>query len=140
MARRDETDETDAAGASSQRVDKWLWHARLVKTRALAVEIVEAGKVRRNRERLTKPADQVRVGDVLTVTLPSRIALVKVLGFAERRGSAEDTVGLIEDLSPRAPVAGGVAVETHSECVGLGLVTVTIPMAGCDQPERSAIA
>ncbi len=101
MARRDETDETAAAGATSQRVDKWLWHARLVKTRALAVVVVEGGKVRRNRERLTKPADQVRIGDVLTVTLPSRIAVVKVLGFAERRGSPDETVGLIEELGPR---------------------------------------
>jgi ribosome-associated heat shock protein Hsp15 len=89
-----------------QRIDKWLWHARVVKTRALAAEIVASGKVRRNRDRLDKPADTVRSGDVLTITLSHRVLILRVLGFSERRGSADDARPLYEDLSPERPPRG----------------------------------
>lgn len=89
-----EVTEGTAPASVAQRVDKWLWHARIVKTRVLAVELVEHGKVRRNRERLTKAADQVRTGDVLTITLPSRVLVVRIVGQADRRGSADDAAGL----------------------------------------------
>jgi len=94
---------------ASQRVDKWLWHARVVKTRSLAADIVEAGKVRRNRERLTKPSDQVKLGDVLTITLPSRVIVLRVIGFSERRGGAADAAILFEDLAAKSPTPGDEA-------------------------------
>jgi ribosome-associated heat shock protein Hsp15 len=84
---------------TSQRIDRWLWHARIVKTRSLAAEIVEAGQIRRNRERLTKASDQVKLGDVLTVTLPARVLVLRVAGFAERRGSPADAARLFEDVA-----------------------------------------
>lgn len=89
------------AGTKSQRVDKWLWHARVVKTRTLAAEIVEAGKVRRNRERMTKSSDQVKPGDVLTITLPSRVLVLRVTGQSERRGSPADAALLFEDIGQK---------------------------------------
>lgn len=94
------TDDETANTTVSQRVDKWLWHARIVKTRTLAAETVEAGKIRRNRERLTKAADLVRIGDVLTITLPSRVLVLRVTGHAERRGSADEVTHLYEAISP----------------------------------------
>lgn len=89
-----------AQGPLSQRVDKWLWHARIVKTRTLAADIVEAGKIRRNRERLTRASDLVRTGDVLTITLPSRVLVLRVMAHAERRGSADDAALLYEAIAP----------------------------------------
>jgi ribosome-associated heat shock protein Hsp15 len=99
MGRREHEPPSEPAGTLSQRVDKWLWHARIVKTRSLAAEIVEAGKVRRNRERLTKSSDQVKLHDVLTITLPSRVIVLRVMGFAERRGGPAEAAGLCEDVA-----------------------------------------
>ena len=101
MARGSETHVDASPGPKSQRVDKWLWHARVVKTRTLAAEIVEAGHVRRNRERLTKASDQVKPGDVLTISLPSRVTVLRIVGFAERRGGPADAAKLFEDVTAR---------------------------------------
>jgi ribosome-associated heat shock protein Hsp15 len=95
-----DTDDETAKLSVSQRVDKWLWHARIVKTRSLAAEIVEAGKIRRNRERLAKASDIVRIGDVLTITLRSRVLVLRVTANADRRGSAVDAAHLYEAIQP----------------------------------------
>ena len=105
MARGSETHVDASPGPKSQRVDKWLWHARVVKTRTLAADVVEAGKIRRNRERLTKASDQVKLGDVLTITLPSRVIVLRVTGFSERRGSPADAAQLFETLTAKADQA-----------------------------------
>jgi ribosome-associated heat shock protein Hsp15 len=81
---------------TAQRVDRWLWHARLVRSRGDAQALVRAGGVRRNRQPLSTPASLVRIGDVLTVTLSHRVVVVAVIGFAERRGSATDAAGLAQ--------------------------------------------
>lgn len=103
----DDEEEDDGSpeprGAIAQRVDKWLWHARVVKTRALAVDLVEAGRVRRNRERLSKAADLVRSGDVLTITLPTRVRVLKVKAHAERRGGPTEAALLYEDVTAKPP-------------------------------------
>ena len=91
------------AAAGRQRIDKWLWHARVVRTRGLAQKLAEAGHVRRNRERVEQSSDAVRAGDVLTITLPHRVLVLKVVAFAERRGPAEAARRLYEDLSPPPP-------------------------------------
>ncbi len=101
MTRRQDRSLPPPAGTLSQRVDKWLWHARVVKTRTLAAEIVEAGKVRRNRERMTKSSDHVKPGDVLTITLPSRVLVLRVTGQSERRGSPADAARLFEDIGQK---------------------------------------
>jgi ribosome-associated heat shock protein Hsp15 len=106
MSRRDAHSDEPAAGPKTQRVDKWLWHARVVKTRTLAAEIVETGKVRRNRERLTKSSDQVKLGDVLTITLPSRVIVLRATGFSEHRGSPADAARLFEDVGAKSSTAG----------------------------------
>ena len=100
-----------------QRIDRWLWHARVVKTRDLAKALVEAGHVRVDRERLTKAGAAVKPGQTLTITLPSRILVLKVVGFVERRGSAEVAATTYEDLSPprppREPHPGTAALATR---------------------------
>ena len=93
-----------ATAAGTQRLDKWLWFARFVKTRTLATDIVAAGKVRLNRVRIDKPAQTVRAGDVLTLNLNRRIQLVRVLGIAERRGPSAAARALYEELTAEGDV------------------------------------
>jgi ribosome-associated heat shock protein Hsp15 len=80
------------------RLDKWLWFARVVKTRAIAQDIANAGHVRINGQRANGAAKIVRIGDVLTISLPSRVRVMKVINIAERRGQSVDAVGLYEEL------------------------------------------
>jgi ribosome-associated heat shock protein Hsp15 len=86
-----------------QRIDKWLWHARVVRTRAAAAALVAAGHVRLNGTRIAAASRPVRTGDVLTVALDRRVRVLKVAGYAERRGGAEIARGLFEDLTPAVP-------------------------------------
>jgi ribosome-associated heat shock protein Hsp15 len=80
------------------RLDKWLWFARVVKTRAIAQELASAGHVRVNGQRSESAARMVKSGDVLTIALPSRVRVLKVLDAAERRGPASEAVLLYEEL------------------------------------------
>jgi ribosome-associated heat shock protein Hsp15 len=89
--------------ADGQRVDRWLWHARIVRTRALAAALAESGHVRINGQRIHAPARTVRIGDVLTVALRESVKILRVVGFAERRGASSDAVKLYEDLSEPVP-------------------------------------
>jgi len=81
-----------------QRLDKWLWHARVVKARASAALLVEQGHVRINGVRETTPGHAVKPGDVLTIGLDRSVRVLKVLGFSERRGDASSARVLYEDL------------------------------------------
>jgi len=74
--------------ATRERIDKWLWHARVVRTRSAAAALVESGHVRVNGVRVRQPSHAVRIGDVLTIALDARVRLLKVECFAERRGDA----------------------------------------------------
>ena len=71
-----------------QRLDKWLWHARVVKARSSAAALIEAGHVRLNGARETAPGHAVKAGDVLTIALDRSVRVLKVLGFSEQRGNA----------------------------------------------------
>jgi ribosome-associated heat shock protein Hsp15 len=71
-----------------QRLDKWLWHARVVKTRTDAAALVAKGRVRINGTRQTSPGHAVKAGEVLTIALDSRVRILKIAGFADRRGDA----------------------------------------------------
>jgi ribosome-associated heat shock protein Hsp15 len=84
----------------SQRIDKWLWCARFVKTRALAASLVKAGHVRRDGRRLAGPDKPVRPGDVLTVALERTVLVVRVLAVADRRGPAPDARLMYEPVEP----------------------------------------
>jgi ribosome-associated heat shock protein Hsp15 len=81
-----------------QRLDKWLWHARVVRARTSAAELVEAGHIRVNGVRERAPGHAVKLGDVLTIGLDRSVRVLKVIGFAERRGDASAARVLYEDL------------------------------------------
>ena len=81
-----------------QRLDKWLWHARVVKARTSAAALVESGHVRVNGVREKSPGHAVKAGDVITIALDRGVRLMKVVGFSERRGDATAARALYEDL------------------------------------------
>jgi ribosome-associated heat shock protein Hsp15 len=82
-----------------QRIDRWLWHARLVRTRGAAAELAGSGYVRVNGARIAAASRQVRTGDVVTVALDRTVRVLKVRGFVERRGPATTVQSLYEDLT-----------------------------------------
>jgi ribosome-associated heat shock protein Hsp15 len=86
-----------------QRIDKWLWHARVVRTRSSAAALVTEGHVRLNGERVSASSRPVRAGDVVTVALDRVVRILKVIGFAERRGDADAARLLCEDITPISP-------------------------------------
>src|SRR5262249_57095165 len=88
-----------------QRIDKWLWHARIVRTRSAAAALAASGHVRLNGARVTAASKSVKSGDVVTIALDARVRVLKVTGFALRRGAAEEGRALYEDMAPVAPAA-----------------------------------
>ena len=87
---------SDDGGAERVRIDKWLWAARFFKTRSLATEAVDGGKVDVNGARV-KPAKLVGPGDEVRVRVGPQLFVVRVLDTAERRGSADVARGLYEE-------------------------------------------
>jgi ribosome-associated heat shock protein Hsp15 len=83
-----------------QRIDKWLWHARVVRTRSAAAALAGSGHVRVNGQRIDASSRVVKAGDVVTVALDRTVRVLKVVAFAERRGGSEAGRALYEDLSP----------------------------------------
>ena len=97
------------------RLDKWLVYARVVKSRALAVEMIEAGKVRVNKIKVKAGDKQIGPGDVLTISRGNQILVYELLDIGERRGPASEAQQLYRDLSPdpaTPPVPGPVGEPT----------------------------
>ena len=94
----------------SVRIDKWLWHARFFKTRALAQTAAASGRIRLNGLPVEKPHHAIKPGDVLTLTRGREVLVVRVCGEAVRRGPAPEAQALYEivdetplDRGPDAP-------------------------------------
>lgn len=85
---------------AKQRLDKWLFFSRAVKSRTLAQKLIETGAVRVNSERTIRTDHPVGPGDVLTMTVHERLLVYKILDPGERRGPAPEAQALYEDLSP----------------------------------------
>jgi ribosome-associated heat shock protein Hsp15 len=90
------------AGPDWQRLDVWLWCARLAKTRAECARLVAGGAVRLNRQPTDKAHARLRVGDVLTLAVHGSIRVWRVQGLASRRGPPAEARLLYEDLSEGA--------------------------------------
>lgn len=89
------------------RVDKWLWHARFYKTRALAQRAAESGIVRLNGARVVKSGHGLKLGDVLTVPQGREALVVRVVAFGERRGPAPEARLLYEIVAGAGLDPGG---------------------------------
>ena len=92
-----------------QRLDKWLWFARVVKTRSLAARLVTEGHVRVNSVRIATAAKAVKPGDIVTVALERHVRVLKILASGERRGPAPEARALYEDLAPHPAEPDGEA-------------------------------
>jgi ribosome-associated heat shock protein Hsp15 len=110
-APRDEP--TEPAGDHRVRLDKWLWAARFFKTRALAAEAIDGGKVDVNGER-AKRAKQVRRDDLVTMRIPPYRWEVTVTEVAERRGSATEAARLYAETEGSAAARQTLAAQLKS--------------------------
>ena len=99
LALRSDEPMEQTAAAGRQRIDRWLWHARLVRTRSAAAALAAAGYVRVNGTRIDAPGRMVRLGDVITVALDHAVRVLKVRGFTERRGPPNGGRELYEELT-----------------------------------------
>lgn len=105
------------AADQTQRLDKWLWYARVAKTRSLAAALVERGRIRVNRVRTQKPSHTIKPGDVITASVQRNVRVLKVLQAGTRRGPATEAQGLYEDLTPANELRGTAAQRAASEGV-----------------------
>ncbi|NNE24611.1 MAG: RNA-binding S4 domain-containing protein [Rhizobiales bacterium] len=99
--------------ATGQRVDQWLWHARLIRSRSLAARLIEAGNIRVNRQKILKSGHQVKPGDVLTFVYAGHLHVIEVVALAKRRGPAHEA----RQLYQRA-LASNCEQSTHSDRKG----------------------
>lgn len=95
------------------RLDKWLWAARFFKTRSLAVQAIEGGRVSLNGER-SKPAKLVRVGDRMAVRRPPFEHLVVVKALSEKRGPAAVAAALYDETEESRARRALLAAEMKS--------------------------
>ena len=93
------------ANGAGQRIDKWLFFARVVKSRSLAAKLAQSGRVRVNREKIDQASRIVRAGDVLTITLDRQVRILAVLAPGERRGPAPEARKLYDERTPPSPPA-----------------------------------
>ncbi len=85
---------------AKQRLDKWLFFSRALKSRTLAQKLIESGAVRVNSERTLASDHRVGTGDVLTMTVNRRLLVWRIRDAGSRRGPASEAALLYEDLSP----------------------------------------
>jgi ribosome-associated heat shock protein Hsp15 len=103
------------------RIDKWLWAARFYKTRALAIQAVEQGKVLINAERV-KPARAVREGDTLSIRRGPYTTIIVVRALSLRRGPAVQAQLLYEEtpqsIAARQELAERLAMQPQADLGG----------------------
>jgi len=88
--------------AERQRVDKWLWFARVVKTRTLAAKLVTDGYVRLNGKRLETASHAVSPGDVLTISLERQVRILRIVAPGEKREAYPLARLLFEEIGASA--------------------------------------
>ena len=82
------------------RLDKWLWHARFIKQRQLAADLVQRRRIRLNDRLVEKVHSLVRPGDVITLVIPAGVQVLEVVALGERRGPAPEAQTLYKKLEP----------------------------------------
>ena len=93
--------------AGTLRLDKFLWFARLAKTRTFAQEVAEAGHMRISGRTVDRAHAAVRIGDVLSFPLHGRVRVIRVEALPARRGPADEARLCYTDLSPPVDAPGG---------------------------------
>ncbi len=88
------------SGDLPQRIDKWLFFTRLVKTRAIAQDLISAGAIRVNGQAVLQASRTLKAGDRIDMRLERRDVTVVVKDAAPRRGPYAEARLLYEDLTP----------------------------------------
>mgnify|MGYP001764314625 CR=1 FL=1 len=107
---------TNESGAERLRIDKWLWAARFFKTRSLASDAVDGGKVHLNGVRV-KPAKTVSIGDTLEIRIGPFQFVVVVCGLSPRRGPASEAAKLYQETEESRSVRESLAAQLKAEAV-----------------------
>lgn len=84
----------------AQRIDKWLFHSRFIKSRAMATKLVNSKRIRVNGEKISKASYKLRIADVLTFDLNDRIIVIEILGINATRRPYKEACLLYDDQSP----------------------------------------
>ena len=111
---------------TERRIDLWLFYTRLVKSRSLAGRLVEAGKLRINKVKVSKPSTVVRKGDVITSMINRDLKVIEVVDLGVRRGPASEAQQLYKDITPidpPRPKPGLLTAKTPSRPKGAGRPT-----------------
>ena len=90
----------EAASGASLRLDKFLWFARLEKTRTLAQRTAEAGHLRIDGRPVDRAHAAVRIGNVLSFPLHGRVRVIRIEALPARRGPPDEARACYADLSP----------------------------------------
>ena len=90
---------------NSLRVDKWLWYARLFKSRTQAARVSASGRLRINGTLVAKAHHSVKEGDVLTFPKGHHIRVIRIQALGVRRGPAAEARTLYDDLDPPRAVS-----------------------------------
>lgn len=98
------------------RLDKWLWAARFFKTRSLAQEAVEGGRVHYEGQR-AKPARDVHVGARVVITVGHDTREIVVAALAERRGSAKDAALLYAETAESVVAREAAAAQRRAAAI-----------------------
>lgn len=114
---------SEDAPPGRQRLDRWLFFSRAVKSRTLAQKFVESGAVRVNAERTLACDRKVGPGDVLTMTLGTRLLVWRIRDEGSRRGPTSEAATLYEDLSPPPLPRAEKAVRLVERDAGTGRPT-----------------
>lgn len=83
----------------SMRIDKFLWFARLAKSRVVAQTMTEQGIMRLNGRRVDRAHSPVRIGDLITLAQGERIRVVRIVTLPTRRGPAPEACSCYEELA-----------------------------------------
>ncbi len=94
------------------RIDRFLWFARLTKTRSAAQALAETGHLRIDGRAIDRAHCPVRVGNVLTFAAGSRVRAVRVCALPQRRGSSAEAASWIDDLSSARSTIDAACAQT----------------------------
>jgi ribosome-associated heat shock protein Hsp15 len=81
------------------RLDRYLFFIRLVKSRTLAQGLIETGNIRVDGKRVSKPAEEVRVGSVIALPLRGQVRVLRVVALPSRRGPAGEARACYEEIA-----------------------------------------
>jgi len=96
------------------RLDRFLFFIRLVKSRTLAQQLIEAGNVRLDGKRVAKPAEEVRVGSVIALPLRGEVRVLNIIALPDRRGPASEARSCYEEFV-EATLAANVSQQNATD-------------------------